>query len=97
MGALSNSSDVEWREVDCMEERERCRLDMTETLGERRKATYHAPKSFLTRCVPQLEPDFQPVPVDLLRDEKCSGRGSRVLGVEFVLGISLQQAGLPHT
>lgn len=54
-----------------------------------RELTDHASEPFLAGCVPQLQPDLQPVLVDLLRDEKCTGGGCRVLWVEFVLGISL--------
>ena len=53
------------------------------------KPPYHASKPFLAGGVPQLQSNLQPVLVNLLRDEKRSGGGRRVLGVELVLGIPL--------
>lgn len=51
----------------------------------------HAPKSLLTCSIPQLQAYLEPVNVHLLRYKKSTARRCRVLGVEPVLGITLQQ------
>lgn len=57
-------------------------------------STHHAPESFLSCRIPQLQSYPDAIYKQFLRNKKCSGGGRRVLRLELVLGISVQQAGL---
>ena len=76
----------------------RClRSDRSIAVVETRWQTYHATESLLPRCIPQLEADLEPLQGHLLRHEKRAACGRRVLGVELVLRVASEQAGLAHT
>lgn len=55
------------------------------------KRTYHASEPLLTGSVPQLQADLEAIHVDLLRYEESAARRGGVLGVELVLGVSMEE------
>jgi hypothetical protein len=62
-----------------------------------KEGAHHTPESFLPCGVPQLQTDFDAIHVCLLGHEKCAARRGGVLGVELVLCVALEEAGLADT
>ena len=63
-------------------------------LGERKlrftdTSTNHTTKALLASSVPKLETNLDAIHGNLLGDEKSTGGGIGVLGVELVLSVSL--------
>ena len=56
--------------------------------------TNHASEPLLACGVPQLETYFDTVNIHLLGNKESAARGGRILWVELVLGIPVQETGL---
>jgi hypothetical protein len=59
-------------------------------------STNHTTEALLASSVPELETDLDTIHGNFLCYKKSTGSGCGVLGVVFVLSVSLQEAGLAH-